>query len=187
MRKLAASMVLLLCATSVYASQVYRWVDKDGHVQYSDQPPPAGVKKSEQRTIGGNVIDGQDSYPLKQAMAKNPVALYAGACGVLCDEARKLLDKRGIPYTAKDPQNRKPDADELMSLIGVMEVPALKVGNKHVKGFDANRWNTMLDEAGYPKSNPPLRERKTDAATPDKAVNNPASATGPSQTPAPKK
>jgi len=187
MRKLAASMVLLVCATSVYASQVYRWVDKNGHVQYSDQPPPAGVKKSEQRTIGSNVIDGQVSYPLQQAMAKNPVALYAGDCGMLCDEARKLLDKRGIPYTAKDPQNRKPDADELMSLIGVMEVPALKVGNRHIKGFDANRWNTMLDEAGYPKSNPPLRNRKTDTATPDKAVNNPASATGPSQTPAPKK
>ncbi|BBP02617.1 hypothetical protein TPL01_00490 [Sulfuriferula plumbiphila] len=186
MRKLAASMVLLLCATSVYASQVYRWVDKNGHVQYSDQPPPAGVKKSEQRTIGGNVIDGQDSYPLRQAMAKNPVALYAGECGVLCDEARKLLDKRGIPYAARDPQNRKPDADELMSLIGVMEVPVLKVGNKPIKGFDAGRWNTALDEAGYPKSNTPLRERKTDATAPGRAVNNPA-ATDQSQTPAPKK
>jgi len=180
-------MVLLLCATSVYASQVYRWVDKNGQVQYSDQPAPPGTAKSEQRTIHSNVIDGQASYPLKQAVAKNPVALYAGQCGALCDEARKLLDKRGIPYAAKDPQNQKTDADELMKLVGVMEVPVLKVGDQHVKGFDPNRWNTALDEAGYPKSNPPLRERKTDAATPDKAVNNPASATGPSQTPAPKK
>ena len=167
-------MVLLLCATSVYASQVYRWVDKNGHVQYSDQPPPASVKKSEQRTIGSNVIEGQDSYPLKQAVAKNPVALYAGACGALCDEARKLLDKRGIPYAAKDPQNNKADADALMDLIGAMEVPALKVGNKHIKGFDANRWNSMLDEAGYPKSNPPLRERKTDAAAPGNNADQPA-------------
>ncbi|HUW27164.1 MAG TPA: glutaredoxin family protein [Sulfuriferula sp.] len=167
-------MVLLLCATSVYASQVYRWVDKNGHVQYSDQPPPSDVKKSEQRTIGSNVIDGQDSYPLKQAVAKNPVVLYAGACGMLCDEARKLLDKRGIPYAAKDPQNNKADADALMSLIGAMEVPALKVGNKHIKGFDANRWDSMLDEAGYPKSNPPLRERKTDAAAPGNNAGQPA-------------
>ncbi|MHB1174741.1 MAG: DUF4124 domain-containing protein [Sulfuriferula sp.] len=187
MRKLAASMVLLLCASSVYAAQVYRWVDKNGHVQYSDQPPPPDVKKSEQRTIGNNVIDGQASYPLQQAIAKNPVVLYAGQCGTLCDEARKLLDKRGIPYAAKDPQNQKTDADELMKLVGVMEVPVLKVGNQHVKGFDPNRWNTALDEGGYPKSNLPLRERKTDTAAPDKAVNNPASATGPSQTPAPKK
>ena len=187
MRKLAASMVLLLCATSVYASQVYRWVDKNGQVQYSDQPPPAGVKKSEQRTIGSNVIDGQVSYPLQQAMAKNPVILYAGQCGTLCDEARTLLDKRGIPYAAKDPQNQKTDAGELMKLVGVMEVPVLKVGNQHVKGFDSNRWNTALDQGGYPKSNLPLRERKTDTATPGQAVNNPASATDPSQTPAPKK
>ena len=35
--------VLALCAGSVSAAP-YKWVDKDGKVHYSDQPPPAGVK-----------------------------------------------------------------------------------------------------------------------------------------------
>jgi glutaredoxin len=174
MRKLAASMVFLLCASSVYAAQVYRWVDKSGHVQYSDQPPPPDVKKSEQRTIGNNVIDGQVSYPLQQAVAKNPVVLYTSECGIPCKDARKLLEKRGIPYTAKDPQNNKSDADGLMKLVGVMEVPVLKVGDKHVKGFDPNRWNTVLDEGGYPKSNPPLRDRKNAGDASDNTADKPA-------------
>lgn len=72
-----------------------------------------------------------------------------------------------------------------MDLVGVMEVPVLKVGNKPIKGFDANRWNVALDEAGYPTSNPPLRERKTDATALGRTVNNPAS--DQSQTPSPKK
>ncbi|MHB1331806.1 MAG: glutaredoxin family protein [Sulfuriferula sp.] len=179
MRKFAASMVLLLCASSVYAAQVYRWEDKNGHVQYSDQPPPPDVKKSEQRTIGNNVIDGQVSYPLQQAIAKNPVVLYAGECGILCKEARTLLEKRGIPYTAKDPQNNKSDADALMKLVGVLEVPVLKVGDKHVKGFDPNRWNAALDEGGYPKSNLPLRDHKTGDDTTANTADKPASTTEP--------
>lgn len=185
MRKIAASLSLILCAAHASAGEVYRWVDKNGHVQYSDQPPPSGVKKSEQRKMGGNVIDGQDAYPLIQAVAKNPVLLYSGDCGELCSSAKALLTKRGIPYTEKDPQNNKTDADALMDLVGVMEVPVLKVGNKPIKGFDANRWNVALDEAGYPTSNPPLRERKTDATALGRTVNNPAS--DQSQTPSPKK
>lgn len=187
MHKIAASLVFVLCAISASAAEVYRWVDKNGHVQYSDQPPPVGVKKSEQRKVGGNVIDGQDAYPLKQAVAKNPVLLYVGDCGQLCTSAKALLTKRGIPYTEKDPQNNKPDADALMDLVGVMEVPVLKVGNKPIKGFDANRWNAALDEAGYPTSNPPLRERKTDTPLPGSAIDNSAAVPAQNPTSTPKK
>jgi hypothetical protein len=55
-----------------------------------------------------------------------------------------------------------------------MEVPVLKVGDKHVKGFDPNRWNTVLDEGGYPKSNPPLRDRKNAGDASDNTADKPA-------------
>lgn len=35
--------IVALCATNALAAP-YKWVDKDGKVHYSDQPPPAGVK-----------------------------------------------------------------------------------------------------------------------------------------------
>ena len=33
--------VAILLATATVAAQVYKWVDKDGKIQYSDTPPPA--------------------------------------------------------------------------------------------------------------------------------------------------
>ena len=169
MRQLACLLVVLLAAGNVYAGQVYRWVDKAGHVQYSDQLPPADAKKAEQRKIGENVIDGQDSYALKQAVAKAPVVLFTTDCGQYCDSAKAFLDKRGIPYTTKDPKNNKADTEALMALVGVMEVPVLKVGNKPYKGFEEGRWNAALDEAGYPKSSQ-LRDKKAITATPAAAT-----------------
>jgi len=41
-----ASLALCLLAASAGA-ETYKWTDENGKVQYSDQPPPSAVKKSE--------------------------------------------------------------------------------------------------------------------------------------------
>ncbi len=43
--------VAILLATATVAAQVYKWVDKDGQVQFSDTPPPPGATKSEAKKI----------------------------------------------------------------------------------------------------------------------------------------
>ena len=43
--------VAILLATATVAAQVYKWVDKDGKVQYSDTPPPASATKTEAKKI----------------------------------------------------------------------------------------------------------------------------------------
>ncbi|MGE0357476.1 MAG: DUF4124 domain-containing protein [Burkholderiales bacterium] len=40
-----------LAASTAAMAQLYKWVDKDGRVTYSDQPPPA--QESKQLNIGG--------------------------------------------------------------------------------------------------------------------------------------
>ena len=55
---------LLLLAAPFAAAQLYKWVDKDGKVQYSDQPPPAGPAKQI------NVAPGP-SAPAPSALAKD--------------------------------------------------------------------------------------------------------------------
>ncbi len=42
------------------------------------------------------------------------------------------------------------DAVELKRLVGGLEVPVLKVGGKHLKGFDPAAWEGLLSAAGYP-------------------------------------
>ncbi|MBS0423828.1 MAG: DUF4124 domain-containing protein [Proteobacteria bacterium] len=48
MRIFAVTVIILLLSTSTYA-QIYKWVDKNGKTQYTDQPPPPGAAKEEQR------------------------------------------------------------------------------------------------------------------------------------------
>ena len=43
--------IAILLATATVAAQVYKWVDKDGKVQYSDTPPPASATKTEAKKI----------------------------------------------------------------------------------------------------------------------------------------
>jgi glutaredoxin len=155
MKNLLLWLVLAIVVQQSNAGEVYRWVDNAGVVHYSDHAPSGSVKKLEQRKLETNVIDGQGSYVLKDAATKNPVILFAGDCGPLCINAKTLLEKRGIPYTLKDPQKSKADADALNVLTGAMDLPVLKIGTTPIKGFEPNRWNQMLDEAGYPKSKMP--------------------------------
>lgn len=37
------ALILLLAMPVIYAEELYRWVDADGNVQYTQTPPPAGV------------------------------------------------------------------------------------------------------------------------------------------------
>lgn len=144
--------LLVVCAGSAYGTDFYRWVDKTGAVHYSDHAPSGHVNKLEQRKLNPNVIEGQASYLVKTAVSKNPVTLFGGDCGPLCSNAKALLEKRGIPYTLKDPQKNRQDADALNALTGAMELPVIQIGKSTLKGFEPMRWNAMLDEAGYPKS-----------------------------------
>jgi hypothetical protein len=43
--------IAILLATATVAAQVYKWVDKDGKVQYSDTQPPADATKAEAKKV----------------------------------------------------------------------------------------------------------------------------------------
>ncbi len=45
MMKKYLAILLVLCVTNTFAA-LNKWVDEKGNVHYSDQPPPANVKKT---------------------------------------------------------------------------------------------------------------------------------------------
>ncbi len=153
--KFVFSCLLAAMALNAAAQALYRWVDENGRVQYSDMPPPANVKNAQQKKLGDNLIQQDDmSFSMKAAIAKNPVTLYATNCGAACDDARALLNKRGIPFAERNPEKDPDAAEALQALIGVLEVPAIAVGSSDkYKGFTAAGWNRILNNAGYPSSN----------------------------------
>jgi glutaredoxin len=158
MQGLAVSVAALLLAAGVQAQdkQVYRYVDAEGRVVYSDKPPPANAKDAQTKRVGGNYIETDPmSISEQQATERYPVTLYSFACGELCDDATGLLNKRGVPYTTVDVQT--PDgAKKLQAISGEMTAPVLAVGDKLIyKGYNEARWQQMLDDAGYPKTPSP--------------------------------
>lgn len=79
---LVATLILALLSLTVGA-QVYRWVDKDGKVQYSDQPPPPGAGKAEATRI-------RSSSPAPSSPAKTDDK--AAAKGKDGKDAGKVVD-----------------------------------------------------------------------------------------------
>jgi glutaredoxin len=154
-RSLYLAAVLAACAASAQTT-VYRWVDKDGKVQFSDNPPPAGTKDySEKRVGSGPADDTQLPYATQVASARNPVTFYASAdCGELCTQGRDLLAKRGIPFKEKDAKDSLV-AEEIQQMIGALQVPVLKIGSSALKGYSEELWQAALDQAGYAKSRLP--------------------------------
>jgi glutaredoxin len=137
------------------AQQVYRYVDKDGKVVYSDRPPPADSKDVQTKRLSPNYIE-TNSVPLAltQATERFPVTLYTFSCGAICQNAEGLLNRRGVPFTTVNVEDAK-GAEQLQKLTGAQQAPVLQVGDKLIaQGFNEVRWTAMLDEAGYPKSAP---------------------------------
>ena len=154
----AACVALLFASLHAQAqSTVYRWVDKDGKVQFSDSPPPADVKDSTQRRMGGGLVDeGQVPYATQMATRRSPVVLYVSdECGDVCVKARALLNRRGIPFSERNAKSSPETLAELTKLAGGPQVPLLLVGDNAVKGYLEEEWQSALDEAGYARSRLP--------------------------------
>src|SRR5437879_1744375 len=157
-RSLASAALLILLAStasSAQVQQVYRYVDTEGRVVYSDKPPPPNAKDAQAKRIGGNSIETSElSYATQQAQERFPVTLYSFACGVVCDTAQALLNKRGVPHTVID-VSQGDGAEKLKRLTGGLDAPALQVGDQHALGFNESKWQTLLSDAGYPKTPAP--------------------------------
>lgn len=158
-------LLLMLAALPLGADPLYRWVDQQGRVNYSDQaPPPALIKSATQRNYSGSVIEGVDSYAMRQAKERHPVTLFATpGCGVPCEQATAHLARRGIPYTSKDPTNDPEAQKALASAGGRFRVPTLFVGSEKFEGYQESTWEALLDRAGYPKQPPPGARRPVKA------------------------
>ena len=154
------STICLLAAVAMFAgldaaaqTSVYRWVDKDGNVHFSDTPPMEDATVTEKRMGGGAVDTSQLPYATQMAMKRNPVTLYSSKnCGAPCASGRDILRSRGIPYAERAADASPADIEALKKLVGVLEVPVLVVGATTLKGYEDGAWNAALDNAGYPRS-----------------------------------
>jgi glutaredoxin len=146
---------LFLCSifmlTTAHAGGLYRYIDNNGRVQYSDKPNA----DAERLKLGNEpVVEDTLPYATQKANQAFPVTLYVfEKCGAVCSDARELLKTRGIPFTEKNLATSE-DLDAYRKASGTDKAPSMLVGKTWVKGFLAEQWHADLDFAGYPKTAP---------------------------------
>ena len=165
-------LAVLLCAAlspPSLAQTTYRWIDRTtGQTVYSDHPPPAGVRYTTQggalRESGEGAPPSADgptpaptspSYTVRQTAARYPVVLYTAAhCTDPCQQARALLNGRGVPFTERTLGEAKAIEEFAKRFGDTAGIPALSVGQQTINGLESGAWNNLLDLAGYPKTAP---------------------------------
>jgi glutaredoxin len=168
---IAAAILWITCSDA--AGQAYRWVDEQGRVHYTQTPPPPRAKEVQRKDFRAGPAATADLPYATQLAAKNyPVTLYAQPeCGPLCDQARAVLVKRGVPFREVTVFGQK-DIEEVKKVSGEESLPLVVVGSLFQSGFSEGGINSLLDTAGYPRAVSPVPVqtlRKAEPATPPPA------------------
>lgn len=136
------------------AAAQYKIVHADGSVTYADRPPAvAGGARVTQLGRSGAAATSEPTLPppLRQAAQRYPVTLYSAPDCAPCEAARRLLQRRGIPYRERRVAGAD-DAQALEGIVGARTVPALTIGAQALRGYAEAEWDAYLDAAGYPRT-----------------------------------
>jgi len=189
-------LAFVLCAFTLGAgAQVYRWTDDQGRVHITDTPPPASAKGVKRSDGGGTPTyapsaaaapksSQQEPFALQQAKSKYPVTLYTVPNCEGCNQARRVLNARGVPFKEISLTDAT-QMDEFKQTVGGNTVPAIIVGSTVQKGFEEGAYQALLDAAGYPATGvlPPRNQAQPTAAAPNlpevKPVAEPEKPSGP--------
>jgi glutaredoxin len=147
---------LAVLASGADAQTMYRWVDKNGKVHYSDQP----------RLSTSTIETSGPSFEAQQAAKDFPVTLYtAPDCTSECASARAFLTRRGIHFNESRVVTQ-PDGEAFKKALKTDKLlfPALTVGSHKQIGFEDDTWHSLLDMAGYPRTAIPGAANRTPPA-----------------------
>lgn len=144
-------LLLAVLVASLHAGAgIYKWTDAQGHVHYSDDPPPEA--KAQQVKVKINSIQGPAVVSTignpSAAKAKDKVRIYTAVWCGYCKRAKAHLTAKGVPYDEMDVETSERGRSEFAQL-GGRGVPVILVGSQRMDGFDANGLDAMLATAGW--------------------------------------
>lgn len=176
----------LLGAGPATAQTIYRIVNPDGSVSFTDRIPHNADKATVLSPGGKGGSSSSVALPLelRQIVARYPVTLYSSDNCLPCDAGRALLNVRGIPF-AERTVNSADDTDALQRISSGVSLPLLTIGGQQIKGFSEIEWTQYLDAAGYPKVSALPANYRPSAPIPLVQAQKPGTAAKPDETPAP--
>ncbi len=150
---MTAMSVMVACALpTTPALAQYKVVASDGSVTYTDRPRAEANTRITTLGRSGAAQPAETALPaeLRQIAQRYPVTLYTGNDCLPCDNGRRLLQQRGIPFAERRVSSEE-DAVALERAVGGRTVPALTIGAQPLRGLSETDWTAYLDAAGYPR------------------------------------
>jgi Domain of unknown function (DUF4124) len=139
--RLFAALAILL-ATATVTAQVFKWIDKDGKVHFTDTPPPADAVKGEAKklTIAPSGNAGANAAAPKAAGERAKVGAKDSAKEAeksKADAAEKAKKEEDTERIAKQNEERCREAKRYLS--------SLETGQPLVRNNDAGERTLMSD------------------------------------------
>ena len=141
----------LVAATAGAHAEVYRWVDDDGVVHFSDGPPRDGdVGRDAVDEIvipevnSAKSVEVEPTTPDRDAAAGggDEVVMYSASwCGV-CDRARAYFERNEVPYREYDVEESTKGRKDFAAM-GAKGVPVILVGDQRMIGFSPARFDRI--------------------------------------------
>ena len=149
-RALVIALMLAICGAAA-AQSIYRWVDAQGKVHYTSDPPPGTRAKEQVRPrVNSYAAPAAASTPAAtpqpQARAALPVVMYATSWCPYCAQAREYFGRNGIAYTEHDIE-KSAAANAEFRRLGGRGVPLILVGREKMSGFSELGFESLLVRA----------------------------------------
>jgi glutaredoxin-like YruB-family protein len=138
-------LLLAITAAGAGASAIYKWVDQDGVVHYSDQAPEANAAtdiETRPAVAGSPSTATEDpsrtSTPTAQtndARDEPEVAIYTTSWCRYCQQAKDYFRSRGIPFKAFDVEKDRAAARRLKRYNPRGGVPVTVINGQPIIGY----------------------------------------------------
>jgi glutaredoxin len=144
MTQLIVLLALLIPAAGLHA-EIYKWVDEQGQIHYSDQKPedrPVTEIPPETRSHQGISYGTLEGEPRNVAPKSRVVMLSASWCGT-CKKAKQYFRRNGIQFQEYDIE-KSSRGKRLYEQLGATGVPVILVGKKRMNGFSEARFERLI-------------------------------------------
>ena len=128
-------------------AEIYRWVDDQGRVHFSDSDMAPEAEQVQVRVQTVETVRVTSLPERSSALAPKAasVVMYSTPwCGV-CKRARRYFEDQGIAFTDKDIEARQDWRAEFEEL-GGKGVPLILVGERSMSGFSAARFDALYQQ-----------------------------------------
>ena len=140
--------LLALLVLSPAYGEVYRWVDDNGTVHFSDEPRGDG---GESERVHIREVNSAESVEIDagggsaaQTGSGDRVVLYSTSWCPHCKRARAYLEDNGIPYTEYDVEDSAKGRRDYARM-GGGGVPIILVGDRRMTGFSAAGFERLYE------------------------------------------